>query len=472
MLRLTVLIAERAQLLDPKTKACAEACRTPRASWKDRSAALRRLLLDAEGQSAPIATIVDVDALAPQEDADWDDLERQRVSRDFFNTVLDAVERRVLSVVRTTPHASVTRRLADIAMPQSVSPQNDESAEAAPFAAFAPDCRTFAQWLVTSQRLGLRDIREIVGTVRDFDDHVLHLAYEALSSSVRRSASVLSAERCASKKNGMFGHFAWSEQPTIEGVPRPDVDTLRAAGFLQADDAARPDELRMPRRARRLIDSYARATSPGLVSGVHKRLAAIGDFDKRPVEEQLEVHFHAVRARNVSLAKQTARCYGIELRLLATDLSREQHAYKDAAELFSYLIDNFDKSDPYVWEYWAFNLARWDAGEQASGRNEADIRKGYQEADRLAEQRNPLYRGRLLGYRAERGENIVAEFDRGMSTYLREYGEDNDAISRFVETVLNGVRRSGNDALRRSLVRNWRSVLERAAPHLLAKYGE
>lgn len=466
-LRLTVLLAALIRGLAPPSTsndllADIDVCLDPRAPVKKRINALG-VVLQRNGDRVGPLVLVDPDALA------WDGEIREpngrgSVREAFYQTVIGSLDSVSWSLVRTSPGAALTRKLGELTV--DAPAVSEETA----IAAFAPECRAAAEWLVAEERLTMRDIDHIVDTVEAFDDHVLALAYDSLPESARKSARLVSAVRAPTRANGTFGPFKWANTPATDTLPRTDVDLLRRCGFLAADDPSRPDDLRVPRRVRRMLEAYA-ATNDTALLEIHRRMSA-DDFETRPLVEQLEVHFHAVRARDVDRAKKTARHYGVELRALAIALSREHHDHRAAAELFRYLLDNFDPNDAYAWEYWAYNLALWDRKEKAPGRHESEIREGYARADDIARHLNPLYRGRLLGYRAERGDDIHAEFNRGMVVFLRNYRDESDAVSRFAEPVLDGLFRAGNHALRQTILGEWHARLERFAPRVVAKHED
>jgi hypothetical protein len=133
-----------------------------------------------------------------------------------------------------------------------------------------------------------------------------------------------------------------------------------------------------------------------------------------------------------------------------------------AAELFQEVVDRFDATDAYAWEYLGYNLARANDASQ----NER-ILKAYERAYNLW-RKNPLYHGRLLGFRGKLGMYVAPEVMRGLDRYVSEYRDESDAVSYFAETALTGLRRGGQQAQLDEILSRRRSILERFAPRALA----
>lgn len=86
------------------------------------------------------------------------------------------------------------------------------------------------------------------------------------------------------------------------------------------------------------------------------------------------------------------------------------------------------------------------------------ILRAYVCAHECANERNPLYHGRLLGFRAELGEDVSNEFDRAMHLYTA--GKDSK-VTYFVKAVFDGLKRGGQDARRNMLATKWQSTLKK-----------
>ena len=463
-LRLTVLLA--AQLAKTASE-LAVACKDPKASWRDRRSALRDLLRHARAQQKRrvtpyYAAFIDLDALLPTSTQDWEEAPAQAMRAQFFDIVRDAIAEGGWLVVRPWPTANVSEQIFV-----------DDLAPASPSGAvtdfFMPDCRPTVRWLLRRGALTESDAMRIVTSVRDPSEHVLRVGYDILNADAREAARRLSASRAPSRPNGGLGDLAWGSRT----LSRAAFDDLREAGFFQADDALMSSDYRLTRRARGMLSLHANAIDgPRGRTEMHKLLAKVPNFDKQPIDKQLEIHHHAAQAGDVDLAKDTALFYGTELSLVATRLSREQKAYKKAAELFRFILENFDARDAYALEYSAYNLARADGEAKTSGKHEKVIRCQYGEAHQLSPQ-NPLYHGRWLGYRAERGENVTSEIERGLAEYLDRAEERDDSIivSLFADAALDGLRRGKQTLEHGTIVKRWRTRLELFAPRVLEKHA-
>lgn len=106
----------------------------------------------------------------------------------------------------------------------------------------------------------------------------------------------------------------------------------------------------------------------------------------------------------------------------------------------------------------AFNLALASKQEPLPDERAKEIRGAYQKAFEL-DRNNPLYHGRLLGFRAERGEDVRVEFHRGMAKYIRRHREQSPAISYFAEPVLQGMTRGRSRGQRFEVIERWRQAL-------------
>jgi len=167
-------------------------------------------------------------------------------------------------------------------------------------------------------------------------------------------------------------------------------------------------------------------------------------------EDEIEAHYHAVAARDFDLATSTAKYYGTDLRILAYRLSVSGD-YEGAAKVYRYVTENYDPTDAYSWEYYAYNLARSPNGALSKDA----VLQAYEKAVELAKD-NPLYRGRLLGYRAELGEpvdGIVSEACKLIAFYQMTVGSS--AVTYFAEPVLNGLGRAKRPAAARSILKKF-----------------
>ena len=215
-----------------------------------------------------------------------------------------------------------------------------------------------------------------------------------------------------------------------------------------------------------LFHRFAHLGTAGKVRQVHERLAA-ETVAAKDTAALLEIHHHAVLARDVERAKGTALFYGTELRDLATQLRLEgqregnRAKFSKAADLFEYVVKNFDGTDACAWEYLGYNLAR------ASGMAQRQrISFAHEKAHQLWSE-NPLYHGRLLEFRGQMGDDIVAAFASWLDRYVNKFGNEQDAVSFFAEAALKGLRRGKQSAQVMRILAGKRARLERFAPRAL-----
>lgn len=467
--RLAVLLAEHVAATFPgnvEIARKARVCLDPRTSWKDRRIILGdTLALATEQHTDHFIALADIDALAPQGTEDWRADRSITMRQDLYKLVLEAVERGGWLVFRTSPARRVSPDLADLDLEETytTNPHGVELPEEAN--PYAPEIRPIAAWLTLRGALRPRDLSRIVADVEDFDAHLVDLAYDALPPSARDAGKLLSAVRPPQHVNGAIGPFAYAgDRPTATSIPRAAADALRGSGFLQPGAAA--STLRMPRLVRDLLRRFAPLGMAGETRRLHERLAAV-PIEAKGTPDKLEIHHHAVFARDVERAKSTALFYGTELRDLATQLSlegqheRDRAKFAQAAELFEYVVSTFDRTDAYAWEYLGYNLAR--AGDAA---NRPRIRQAYETAHRLWPD-NPLYHGRLLGFRGQLGQDIVADFASWLDRYVNKFGDERDAVSFFAEAALKGLLRGHQREQLQRIIDQKRAFLERFAPRAL-----
>lgn len=462
-LRLLVLLADHvAGLLGTNPGPCLD----PKASWRNRRDGLEGLLDELHERSDAHVVFSDLDALAPLPQDDWDDRASQRMRQDMFDLVCRAVDRGGWVVLRPSPIARVSKHLAGITALEESEADPIEDPHAL---AFSPDVRAIARWLVDSGHLRTQDLRYITESVPDPDEHIIAVGYDALLGEQRATARRIQVLRPPSLINGALGPFPIDASHPF-GVQRDAIGALRACGFLQTSEDHEHAPVRMPRRIREVVGSHLTFLEGNWVTAAHEWIAEQESTKSAP-ELLIEAHYHAARAGRIDLAKRTARYYGYELRSLATRMSREHQDFQAAADLFRYLVDEFDATDAYAWEYLGYNLARWDSHDRARGRHSGQILDAYQRAMKL-DRNNPLYHGRWLGYLAELGQDIDGWFDQAMAKYALEYGAQGDAISRLTMPVLRGLRRSHRMEHVHRLLTRWRMALEKYAPKVMEQHGE
>lgn len=461
--RLTVQLAKQLQQVDPDA---ASRCLAPRASWRERQEALSTLLRKRAASSSDVyAAIVDFDALAPRpREREWDERPMLDRRQRFYERLCSAIDDGGWVITRPELSRQVSNDLGKLGV--ELAEPESSPASPSPLDALSPESRPIAHWLLKAGHLVERDLWHVLQQVENVDAHLIGIAYDALDPQTREVARLLTVRRSPAQKNGRLDPFKLGSMLGPRELPRDAVDELTKVGFLQADDSQHPASLRVPRRIRSMLSAYA-AFEKDKRRAVHAAIASEG-FEHRPIDVQAEIHHHAVRAGDVERAKSTARYYGDELRELATQLSRESKEFDDAATLFRHIVEHFDATDAYAWEYLGYNLARWDRSTGNRGRHQAEILDAYRKALQHARS-NPLYHGRELGYKAELGFDIRGEFDRYIAEYYRLF--DESGVSRFVEPVLDGLHRGKFDEEIKRILTQWRALLERTAPRSIAKHG-
>lgn len=490
-LRLTVLLADAlgARSSGAQLREAAETCKTAKnVSWKTRLDALSYLLEHApppEGRKYG-ALLVDIDALdtrTKRPDELWDDRDFCRQRGELLEVVLDAVGEGGWLVVRTNPSSESLQRLDSVrdlgfieTEEATLGPDEAETALGAPPGALSPECRPLLAWIVRTGTLPVRDIGRLLeaGEAGGFEKDILGVAYEAIPSHARKAAKRLAALRGFQPKNGMLGPFHLLDDAVpgevelaADAALRLGASTLpmeaRAVrcltecGFLQPGPArGGHPTLRMPRAVRAHLLPLAKLWDPDLIEGQH-RVWGAASIDDLALDEQLETHFHAVQGGNLEDSLRTARYYVTDLRALAFRLSHEER-HAEAAEVYRTIVRDFDPEDAYAWEYLAFNLAFANGQAPLSGERAEEIRRAYVTACEL-DPKNPLYQGRLLGLRAQLGEDVRIEFHRGMKRYLAKHGEHSKAISYFAEPVMRGMLRGSGRATLRGTIEPFLSVL-------------
>ena len=480
-LRLTVLLAHAlgGSTAGVHATDAVETCKRPQSPWRERREALSYLFQKRTSPSGGAhchAVLVDIDALDPgplRGETLWDDRDFCRQRAELLELLLEGVGHGGFVVVRPRPSADVSLKLEGLRGEESdnseaaVDPSLDTLLDVVP-----PECRPVLLWIVNSDVLRVSDLTQALeaGDVKGFERFVLGVAYEAIPSHARHAARRLSVLRGLQPANGMLGPIplfggesgSTSIDPSTGVNPEADamalearaVHWLKQCGFLQSGPVrGGHTSLRMPRAVRNYLAPLAKLSMPDVIELQHRSWGAVplGDLS---LEEQLEAHHHAVLGGVLEDALSTARYYANDVRALAFQLSHEGH-HADSAEIYRKLIE-IDPEDAYAWEYFALNLARASAKDMPAERAE-EVEAAYKKAYEL-DRKNPLYHGRLLGFRAERKVDVTADFHRGVKKYLTEYADQRDAISYFAEPVLRGMQRGRWGALPFDAAERWRPV--------------
>jgi hypothetical protein len=432
-LRLSVLLADMLN----GNKEAALACKEPYLPWAQRKGRLKDFLGTVRPfKSGYIAGFVDLDALHPgtfDAEVSWDDAEFYRERLDTFHILLDSAHKGGWLLLRSAPKPE---RAHDMDGFQAASEPvaNTRPNKLFRYASLAPALRPVLDWLLADKVLDEKSAARIIRVApnQDASLDILELAYDHLRPSQREVAKRLSILRPAQPVNGHLGPYALDSNSLEQhAIARTAVDFLRNAGFLQL--GLKPSTLIMPTRIRLFLRERAAASLGAKLDELHRWLAHRVQ-DSSDTEQWTEAHHHAVRAGDLEQALRTATFYGSDLREMAVRWSHEGK-YDEAARIFDHIVQNFDPQDAYAWEYLGFNLAR--AHPFPSGNIRAKILLAYGQACAFAPN-NPLYTGRLLGFRARCGENVQSEILQALTKYQTMMGAK--ALTYLGEPILNGLR--------------------------------
>lgn len=472
--RLVVLLADRVLTVCDQTSDAArnaKLCLEPRTPWRTRLQCLRSALHDAaDGLDEPFIALWDVDALVSTETESWDQERASLLRRDILHLVRDAAAAGGWILVRTSrTHALATSTVFDdLDLEREIAPDTKEIPEEARL--FAPECRPIASWLVERNILRPRDLAEVERTVERSEEHLVDLAYESLPPVARNAVSILTALRAPQGLNGHYGPLPF-EAGALNASARSLPATTRAllvdSGLIQRTWVSGP--WRMPRIVRARLAQLALMTVGVELEEVHRSQAEPGA--NTDAEALVEAHYHAICTGDIELSKRTAVYYGSELSEVATrlslgsqdveELSEKKRLFTAAANLFHHVVTNFDDTDAYAWEYYGYNLAR------AESADTTEILGAYRRAFALRPG-NPLYHGRLLGFRAQLGQSIVEETIVNVRQYALNAPE-RESVSFFVEAVMKGLWRGAQRQQAHKILTACHALLERLAPRTLQK---
>lgn len=408
--------------------------RWPR-SWRDRRSDFKEIV-----SLMPSDTIVlrDPDAFAEayvtDRAGDWDDAMLCRERSEFFDTLLEPIARGAIGLERTAPDPRFSKRLASAHVSergQWIDPQD-------PYASsVGPDARGALKWLLDKDHLSEAAVDELIeeGIGPELDRHFILVAYDHLSPIARKAAYRIAVLRGEQALNGALGPFpVVRSKSAAHAVTRGQVEELLSCGFLQRMPA--DGSVRIPRIVRDVVLARAEAEDPDEVEKDHRWVfeqlrspsLLTQAHQLTQVHQLIECHHHAVHGLLIKEALDTAKFYATDLRELAIRLSRKNKWY-EAASVYLKIVEHSDPEDAYAWEYRGYNLVRDDAE-----KHRGDILKAYRKAFEI-DSTNPLYHGRLLGFRARVGEDIRAEFEHSISRYTWR------GVDRFASEVLKGLKR-------------------------------
>jgi hypothetical protein len=467
-LRLTVLLATA--LGDRADPALREACTARGTAWRDRRSALQQLLEEAHAsgrQQDLVVRLVDPDAL-DMGDLDplarWQDAAFRRERAELFALLLDRIAHGGWELIRPEPRQVTTAKLEqrDCEMIEPERPGGRISADEERLAAVADkllvsSIRPLADKLVENEHLRARELArmlEAASSAAGANDVILEIAYDVMSGDAVEAGKRLSALRGPRLWNGVAGPFAlpdvaddWIDQP--DRIERRAAEELVQSGWVRVQQAA--DGTRrfdMANAARAFFRARATTTGPDRVVREHDWLAR---REARSVEDRVELHFHAVESGDATLAVATAQHYGADLRRIAYACSRKQGAtradFESAARIYRKIVEEFDASDAYAWEYLGYNLARAYGDEPIYPAGvEREIVAAYARASEI-DPSNPLYKGREIGFQARLGLRVHDRLRHWMGRFSRSAGDLGLVI--FADQVLKSLSR----AVRRDLAR-------------------
>jgi len=469
--RLVALLAARLKWhVAPDSQAAKDvaSCLDPRAPWRTRIGRLSSALHDAlQIPGGPLFVLWDADALAFEQRESFDIERASLMRRDLFQVIrTSALEggwilaRTARARGRSLDDVDLRRELGAIDVGQGGVPEQA--------ARFAAECQPLAAWLVKHDVLRARDLNTIRDTVADADGHLIDLVYQELPGPVRDAAKLMSTLRAPQPLNGHYGRIQFasdSDAVTPGSVPAAVRGELIACGILQP--TIEGVGWRIPRLTRERLYRLAEVTLDAEVEQIHHAEAEAGTQTGIEIDDAVEAHYHAVCTGDADLAKRTAAYYGSELSDVARRLSLDakaappgerKHLFRRAADLYLYVLQNFDDTDAYAWEYRGYNLALADG-------SASEVREAYAKANALRPG-NPLYHGRLLGVRGQLGERIVEEALAGINKYALD-DQEREPVAYFAKAVLDGLRRGGERPQERAIVSKCRDVLQALAPNLL-----
>lgn len=464
-LRLCAILAqELGGLVSGSLKSDADACLDPTNSWRARLAALTSLL-----QDVPVArlngqiVLVDIDALSTgsiDNITRWEDSYFKAARAELMQTLIAAARRGAWHLVRPAPESSVSALIEDAGIPlhRASEPIRSDVTDIPRPRALQPEVRQLFDWLLAREVLtqtSAQDLADIM-QAETLSLHLVTLVYDSLRPSIRKVANRLAVLRPPQSINGHYGPFPISNSGAPgDAIPRTAFVELVACGFLQRVSAT-TQMYCMPRSVRQTLTSTAETLVDPAIHQEHAHLSD-GATDRKQIERSIEIHHHAIQAGNASRAAETALFYVSDLRPLGVALSR-QSKWMDAAGIFEAIVSQ-DVGDAYAWEYLGYNLARANY-HKLDGKAVDRVIDAFSQAVKL-EPHNPLFSGRLLGMRAELGQDVFPDFGRQLAEFYQLYGED--GMTFFAEAVINGFRRGRRDEDLRALRTRWKSILLQSA---------
>lgn len=460
-----------------------KACTSPRTPWAERLDAFEELLQRVQGKrpSQPFAGLIHPDAFpipfageASDLDADRageevrDDPSFREERRDLFRVLTRSFERGGWLLLRPGPRSETTDALleagcvaAAMVSPLEASDEDELLTRTMLSRGLSPAMQGLMYGLVRTGRLRARSAAQRLEAASPgmCEAVAFEAAYDALSVEAVEAAERLSVLRGPQQLNGVAGPFVVREGDLDDlHLPRAAVEELIARGWLGIGEALGGGRcFAMAEPIRVLLCERAMMMGEAAVRARHRWLAGRGG---ESVPERVEAHYHAIECGDEQLALETAAFYGADLRRLARALSEgasrgDADKFLRAADIYKSIIERFDDTDAYAWEYRGYNLALYYARKKLvmPSTVEVEIRGCYTNACERDED-NPLYRGREIGFRARLGEDIGSEFRRWMMHFMQLSSRRG---IRFASPVLEALPSA--DA-RRALAGPWLAVLK------------
>jgi len=436
---MTVLIAEALAPHQPEAAAVCQRAQTN--PWPARFEALSELLqtvaLRRPGVVCRVRDLGALPELPPNRGPDrWDDRSFAREHAQLRARLERAADSGVLSVDRAPPPAGA---LVD---------------------RVEPSLRPLARWL---QAQGRVDDAALEACAEEGDPtYLLSTMWDVIGRDARVAALRLSALRPPQRLNGVFGPIALRPQEgrveDLSTVTRAAVDRLLDMGVLHRDVTG--EAVYFPRPVRAFLRVFATEYSPSELQGDHRTIAGalLGDSADAVVER----HYHAVQGHDLEGARESARYYGADLRTLAREISLEGD-HEGAAKIYEEIVTTYDPKDAYAWEYLGYNL--WQPYRRAPGAMPAALRARIEDALTRActvdafNRRNPLFLGRLLGFRGMWGDDIGAAFAEQVGHFSRTLRhatrDDQTDLSWFAKQVRTAFGSNRAQARYRALCAPW-----------------
>lgn len=456
-LRMPALLAEQLITADNVDRDAARACLNPKTTWARRKDAIENLLWSTRG--API-TLIDIDALgrlATSPEATRADSVLASFLpelRWWFERLVNAIDRGGWRVLRPAADSRISQRLEELRVEFDAREPATSDSLSRRLEALPPIVADVLAALTTTGARREVDVErfldEALASEEDAADVALEMAYGTLTRAAREVAWHCAVARGPQPLNGRIGGFALAtETRSPTQLNASLVDGLVKARWLTRATTG----VVMHERLRRFLHTRSKWAVEGGLIPIHKHLSK-HRVAQEGLPDTLERHHHAIKGRDAQTAMQTAAAYATDLRALGFELSVDGR-FEEAAEVYRSIVDQFDAEDSYAWQYFAYNLAR-ARNDDRSAEDASEIEAAYARAV-LLEPSNPLYHGRLVGFRAEMGRNIGDDFGGLIGRFAAH--ANHEAVGYLAKPVFDGLRRAGRDEDANALRERWSHVV-------------